>query len=173
MRDKAPAYPMTVYLCGLMSGEKLKETVSWRQTVREYYENWKGQGQYEIDFIDPFNGPELDSIDKEGLKSSVPAKAIIAGDFMSVKKCDLIVANLNDFGSSRPLIGSHWELAWCWMMQKPFIIIVSKELRHRYETHPFTGQATFVFESVEEFLASKSLNYFYKRLNPATYHVEF
>lgn len=169
MTENIPQYPMYVYLAGLMSGEKLNETVSWRTQIREHYENWKGKGRYPIDFLDPYNGPELESIDKEGLKSSVPAKAIILGDFMSVKKADVIVANMNDFGSSRPSIGTHWEMAWAWTMDKPVILIVPKELRTRYENHPFTGSAAMIFDSVEEFLDAKSLNYFYKRINPANY----
>lgn len=169
MVDNIPKYPMYVYLAGLMSGEKLKETVSWRTAIREYYETWKGEGRYPIDFLDPYNGPEIESIDKEGLKSSVPAKAIILGDLMSVKKADVIVANMDDFGSSRPSIGTHWELAWAYLMDKPFILIVPSALRPRYENHPFTGQASMIFESVDEFLKAKALNYFYKRINPANY----
>jgi hypothetical protein len=169
MRKNTPAYPMTVYLAGLMSHEKLEETVSWRLKVRKHYENWKNKGQYEIDFIDPFNGPELDSLDKEGLKSNIPSNAIILGDFMSVQRAQVILANLDDFGGSRPLIGTHWELAWAWMMKKPIILIVPEKLKYRYETHPFTNSATFILTSVDELLEKKVLNYFYKRINPANY----
>jgi hypothetical protein len=160
---------MFVYLAGLMSGEKLNETVSWRVKIRKHYENWKGRERYPISFLDPYNGPELSTIDKEGLKSDVSANAIIMGDYSSVKKADVIIANLNDFGSSRPSIGTHWELAWAWQMQKPFILIVPTNLRYRYENHPFTSRASMIVNSVEELLENKILNYFYKRINPANY----
>lgn len=184
MRKQTPCYPMTVYKAGLMSKQKLKETLEWRLQLREHYENWKGEGQYEIDFLCPYNGPELGSLDNLGLKSSIPAQAIIMGDYMSVKKADLVIANLDTFGSQRPLTGTLFELGWCWTMQKPFIIIApDKVMGHTdegepftfydvYSTHPFTGQAGFVVKSVQELLDRKLINYFYKRINPANYKID-
>lgn len=183
MRETTPSYPMTVYKAGLMSKDLLKETLEWRLKLRNAYENWKGEGQYEIDFLCPYNGPELDSMDSLGLKSEIPPQAIIMGDYMSVKKADLIIANLDNFGSQRPLTGTLFELAWCWQMKKPFIIIAPDKLMGYnekgspftfyavYSTHPFTGQAGFVVKSVEELIERKLINYFYKRINPANYEI--
>jgi nucleoside 2-deoxyribosyltransferase len=183
MRKETPAYPMTVYQAGLMSKQKLKETLAWRLKLREAYENWKNRGQYEIDFLCPYNGPELSSIDALGLKSEVSPQAIIMGDYMSVKKADLVIANLDTFGSQRPLTGTLFELAWCWQMQKPFIIIAPDKIMGYddknepytfydiYTNHPFTGQASFIVKSVEELIEKKLINYFYKRINPANYKI--
>jgi len=163
---------MKVYLAGYMSGAVIKECVSWRLDIRDHYENWKGAGiKYPIDFLDPFNGPELESIDEKGLKSSVPSNAIFAGDMMSVKACDLVVANLDTFGQDRPMIGTFFELGWCTAWQKDFILIVPPDQKELAENHPFLKQACAVFGSMEEFLDSKILNYFYKRINGANYEV--
>ncbi|HSG31573.1 MAG TPA: nucleoside 2-deoxyribosyltransferase, partial [Thermodesulfobacteriota bacterium] len=165
---------LKVYLAGYMSGSCLYDCVKWRVDVRQHYENWKGAGiPYPIDFLDPFNGPELESIDSEGFKSSVPANAIFDGDLMSVKECDLVVANVSTFGHKRPMIGTFCEIGWCTAMQKPFIVIAPDDgAKIIAENHPFLGKASAVFGSVKEFLDSKQLNYFYKRINGANYKID-
>ena len=160
--------PMRVYLAGYMSGAVLDKCLQWRLDVRNFYENYKGE-RYPIDFLDPFNGPEIESLDSKGLKSDVPSNAIFHGDKMSVKECDMVVANLDTFGQTRPMIGTFFELGWCTMMDKHFILIVPESYREVAENHPFLKQASAIYFSVEEFLESKILNYFYKRINGANY----
>ncbi len=121
---------------------------------------------YPIAFLDPYNGKEFATIDKEGLKSHIPANAIIHGDYMSVQKADIVVANMNTFGGSRPMTGTLWELAWTWQMKKPFILITDDK---NYIHHPFTGQASWIVSSVEELLNEKILETFYRRLAGAVY----
>lgn len=165
---------MKVYLAGYMSGSCLYDCVKWRLEIRNHYENWKGAGTpYPISFLDPFNGPELETIDAKGFKSSVPPQAIYDGDMMSVKDCDLVVANVSTFGQSRPMIGTFCEIGWCTAMQKPFIVIAPDEgAKEIAKNHPFLGRASAVYGSVDEFLNSKILNYFYKRVNGANYEVD-
>jgi ethanolamine utilization microcompartment shell protein EutS len=201
-------FKMKVYLAGYMSGSLLHECVEWRMQIRGRYENWINRAtgnkeHYPIEFLDPFNGPELESLDAKGLKSSVPANAIFAGDMMSVKACDLVVANLDTFTMKllnksginlipkslpealetignlvefikniRPMIGTFFELGWCTAWQKDFILIVPEDFKDVAEHHPFLKQASGVFGSVDEFLDSKTLNYFYKRINGANYEVD-
>jgi hypothetical protein len=177
---------MYVYLAGYMSGEKLEECTKWRKKIRDYYRKWEeekipvvnfcdgslerfdsnGWSAYPIAFLDPFNGPELDTIDKKGLKSNVPSNAIIHGDYMSVCKADIVVANMNTFGATRPSTGTHWELAWTWQMKKPFVLITEDE---NYTKHPFTGQASWIVKDVEELLKEKVLETFYRRMAGAIY----
>ena len=89
---------MYVYLAGYMAGEKLIQCTEWRKKIREHYGNYeKSDSSYPIAFLDPFNGAELDTIDRKGLTSSVSGTAIINGDRMSVNKADIIIANMNDF----------------------------------------------------------------------------
>lgn len=164
---------MKVYLAGYMSGSCLEKCLSWRIKIREHYENWKGAGiKYPIDFLDPFNGPELDSLDAKGLKSSVPSNAIFSGDMMSVKACDLVVAHVDTFGEKREMIGTYFELGWCTAFGKPFILIAPESKKELCLNHPFLNKSANTFFNVEDFLDSKILNYYYKRINGANYKVE-
>ena len=89
---------MYIYLAGYMSGEKLIQCTEWRKGIRKHYQNYEGtKTSYPFAFLDPFNGAELDTIDKKGLTSSVSGTAIINGDRMSVNKADVIIANMDDF----------------------------------------------------------------------------
>lgn len=162
---------LTIYLCGTMLGGELqKQTVDWRYKIRKHYSNWKGQGFYEMNFLDPWNGEVDAEIDDEGLTNSkISGKAIYAGDVQAIKKSDLIVANLNQFNSPRPSIGSFMECGMALAWNKPLIIIIDEKNYERYCKHPFTSQACAMFKSVDELLQSKILNWFYKRVNTAIY----
>jgi len=156
----------TVYLCGFMSGRKLTECTEWRKQIREYFNlnpKWHGQ----ICFYDPFNGQERQTIDKEGLCSSIPGPALVARDYAGIKASDLIVANLNTFGETRPLTGSIYELAWAWLEHKPVIIITQDK---NYIQHPFIqSTASMIVPDVKTLLKSKYIQYFYQGRHSATY----
>ena len=181
---------MYVYLAGYMSGEKLKETTEWRMRIRKHYRNWEeketiekipghftypGSGgsivhkewlSFPIACLDPYNGKEFATIDKKGLKSHIPSNAIIMGDYLSVSKADIIVANMDTFGASRPSVGTQWEMAWAWQMKKPIILISDNE---NYIYHPFTGQSSWIVKDVDELLEKKVLETFYRRMAGAIY----
>jgi len=159
-----------VYLAGYMSGEKLEETMAWRKRIRNYFRYWDGTNKaFPYAFLDPYNGNEGKSIDQKGLTSHIPPKAIIDSDLLSVKHADIIVANLDTFGSDRPMVGTHWELAWAYLLQKPFILIVPKDKEETYKKHPFTAQASWIVTSVDELLEKKILEGFYRRMAGAIY----
>lgn len=162
---------LNVYLCGtILGGELKKYCINWRFKIRHYYENYNGKGIYEINFLDPMNGELEGELDKEGLTNSkVSGNTIYQGDVLAVKKADIIVANFNDFGSSRIAYGTFFECGMALAWRKPLIIICSQEDYERCKTHPFTSQASAIFKSVDEFLESKILNWYYKRLNSAIY----
>lgn len=165
---------MKVYLAGFMSGDQLDECTSWRLAIRKHHENWKGAGiKYPIDFLDPFNGPEIDTIKGTGLASAgAISNAIFDGDMMSVKACDIIIANLDNFGSTREMVGTYFELGWQTMLQKPFILIAPESKQELCQKHPFLNRAVGVYGSVEELLNSKILNFFYKRIVHANYDIK-
>jgi len=155
-----------IYLAGYISGEKIEECIAWRKKIREHYDNWKGKEKYPIVWLDPLNGQILNSIDKEGLKSAIPSKALIMRDFNCIKKADIIIANLTTFGADRPLIGTFYELAWAWYLKK-ITIIITDEIY--YKEHPFIKDTGIIMNSVDELLNSKIINYFYKGLHSAIY----
>ena len=174
MLKEIPKTIMHVYLAGIMlGGEYQKPTVDWRYKIRKHYKNWKGKGVYEICFLDPWNGEVDAEIDNEGLTNNkISGKVIYAGDKLAIKKADIIVANFNQFGSKRPSVGTYFECGMALAFNKPLILIVPENEFERWNNHPFTSQAVEIYKSVDEFLDSKILNWFYKRTNSAIYNWE-
>lgn len=171
MLKETPKDLMYVYLGGIMlGGDMQKPTVDWRFKVRNRYENWKGQGMYELCFLDPWNGEVGGVIDNEGLtNTAVPGKAIYEGDKCAIKKSDIIIANFNQYGSLRPSVGTFMECGMALAWNKPLILIVPENELERWSKHPFTSQSVAIYTSVDELLDSKILNWFYKRTNHANY----
>jgi hypothetical protein len=174
MLKEIPKDIMYVYLGGLMVGGDLqKATIDWRYKIRKHFSNWKGQGLYEFSILDPYNGEIGGNIDKEGLTNSlVPGKAIYEGDKLAIQKADIIIANFNQYGSSRISVGTFMECGMALAWNKPLILIVPENELERWSKHPFTSQAVAIFTSVEKLLESKILNWFYKRVNHANYEWE-
>jgi hypothetical protein len=174
MLKEIPKDIMYVYLGGIMlGGDMQKPTVDWRYKIRDHYEHWKGQGMYEISFLDPWNGEVGGIIDKEGLtNSAVPSKAIYEGDKMAIKKANIIIANFNQYGSTRASVGTYMECGMALAWDKPLILIVEEKDFERWSKHPFTSQSVAIYKSVDELLESKILNWFYKRTNHANYEWE-
>ena len=162
---------MYIYLAGIMLGGNMqKPTVDWRYKIRKHFENWKGQGMYEICILDPWNGEVNGIIDDEGVtNTAVPGKAIYEGDVMAIKKANIIVANFNQFGSKRVSVGTFFECGIALALNKPIILIVPEDEYERWSKHPFTSQSVAMYKSVDEMLDSKILNWFYKRTNTAIY----
>lgn len=171
MLREIPKNLMYVYLGGIMlGGEMQKPTVDWRYKIRKYYENWKGQGMYEICFLDPWNREVGGIIDKEGLtNSAVSGKAIFEGDKKAVQKADIVIANFNQYNSKRPSVGTFFECGMALAFNRPLLLIVPENEKERWSKHPFTSQSCGIYTSVQELLDSKILNWFYKRTNHACY----
>lgn len=171
MLKETPKDLLYVYLAGIMlGGEFQKPTVDWRYKIRTHYENWKGQGMYEICFLDPWNGEVEADIALDGVTNkSVDPKVIYAGDKMAIQKADIVVANFDQFKSTRPSVGTYFECGMALAWGKPLILIVPENEFERWSDHPFTSQSINIFTSAEALLNSKILNGFYKRVNPAIY----
>ena len=155
---------MKVYLAGFMSNEYLEETMGWRRKIREQY-SMKG---WPITWLDPYNGKEVNTIRDNGLKSDISPHAILHRDYLSVSQADIIVANLNTFGSTRTPTGTLCEIAWAWQMRKPIILITDDP---QYINHPFTSYfASAIYPTVEAMLEDKAINYFYQGMHNAVYN---
>lgn len=160
---------MICYLAGFINNEVIDQCIEWRKKIRNHYHNYKGQ-VYPITFLDPING-EADydvKLHNEGLQSRIPNKAIMLRDYISVvKKADIIVANMNTFGRTRPPIGTIMEVAWAWEHHKPVIVIAEEEM---WEKHPMFACSTAILcKNVDELLENKWLQFFYKGWNAAIY----
>lgn len=157
---------MKVYLAGYIHGEVLDKCVAWRKQIRDFYEHYKGN-RYPIDWLDPLNGKDLESISSDGLTSSCSSNVIVHRDYQSVIRADLIVANMDTFGQSRYPVGTISEIAWAWQKHIP-VIMITKE--NQFRGHPFMQLFVSEFvESVEELLNRKLINLFYKGWNSAEY----
>ncbi len=180
-----------IYAGGYMSGEKLNETMAWRKLLRNRYKLYEEDEDgnivsFPIAVLDPYNGKEFKTIDQKGLTSSIHPNAIYDGDLMSVKKADIIVANIDTFGCDRPMIGTYWELGLADEMGKPFIIIApDKKAGERtniitgltedytfYDiaiSHPFLCRASVIVKSVQQLIDEKHLEIFYRRIAGSIY----
>jgi nucleoside 2-deoxyribosyltransferase len=154
---------MKIYLAGYIHGKNIDKCSEWRVKLRDFYI----RKVWDITWLDPLNGKNFAEITEDGLKSSVPYSAIFDRDLSSVRNSDLIIANMNTFGSSRPPIGTISELAWAGLMQKP-IVMITDELN--YIEHPFMKKmVSWVVPDVETLIEKKIVNYFFKGLNTAAY----
>jgi len=154
---------MKIYLAGFMSGEFLEETTAWRKKIRNHYK----MKDWPIVWLDPYNGKDVATITKDGLKSAIPAQAIIHRDWMSVNHADVLVVNLNTFGSGRTSTGTICEMAWAWQLRKPIIMITDDE---QYINHPFTSYfASFIYPTIDAMLEDKAIDYLYKGTVNAIY----
>jgi len=149
---------MKVYLAGFIQESKIKECIAWRKCIRDHYDNWKGKERYPLTWLDPLNGLDLEIC---------PEKAFIHRDYSSVINADLIVANMDMFGEKRFPIGTVCEVAWAWEHRKPTILIAKEE---QFREHPFLKYfASWIVNDIDELLAKKIINYFFKGNTSATY----
>jgi nucleoside 2-deoxyribosyltransferase len=155
-----------IYLAGYINNEVIDKCVEWRKQIALYFNsNPKWQGV--ISFLDPLNGDDMKNITEEGLKCSLPGKALIHRDYNSIRSADLIVANLDTFGEDRPIVGTVFELAWAWEFKKPVIVITDDD---KYKFHPFImDTASIIVSNVEELLEKKYINFMFKGQNNAIY----
>ena len=164
-----------VYLAGYMSGNKLEECTSWRKKIRSHYRDYEIDPEtdqyvsYPIVLLDPFNGKEFTTISKDGVTSHIPGTAIRKSDRMSVKKADIIIANMKTFGETRPMIGTHHEMAWAEEDKKPIILICEEKDFALYKNHPFTCDCDYYFTDIQEVIDNKIIETYYKRISGATY----
>ena len=89
------------YLAGRISGDNINECLGWRESLVRHYKHYAqdefGNKSYPISFLCPLNSGESSSVDAKGLTSSIPPNLIYDKDFLSVKRADVIVANMDDF----------------------------------------------------------------------------
>lgn len=163
-----------VYLAGYMNGNKLQETIQWRKDIREHYTRYEknNQNQYvsfPIAFLDPYNGKEFATISKDGVTSHIPPTAIRRSDKMSVQKAQVIIANMNLFGETRPMIGTHHEICWALEDDKPVIIICDEKDLALYKNHPFTCDCDYYLTDYKQIYEQRILESYYRRIAGAIY----
>jgi nucleoside 2-deoxyribosyltransferase len=165
---------MYIYLAGYMSGNKLYETTVWRKDIRNHYRNYEKDenGQivaFPFVFLDPYNGKEFKTISGDGVTSHIPPTAIRKADKMSVKKAEIVIANMNTFGEPRPMIGTHHEICWAQEVDKPIILICDEKDLNLYKNHPFTCDCDYYLTDYKQVYEQKILELYYRRIAGAIY----
>ena len=139
----------TVYLAGLIATEH-PETFAWRQQADLLL-----RGKFQV--LSPLRGKEqlydkvLSTTTDGGLTSTKHTnRDIIMRDYQDVSRSDIILVNLEVYGSKRALLGTIYELAWAWDRKIPVVAICNSN-NYLMRQHPFVEQTVcHYFESVEQ-----------------------
>jgi len=140
---------MIAYLAGYMNAEAKDKCVLWRNIVKSAYPA--------INWIDPCDGADWDNMG-DGTMTRIHAQDIYNRDMRDVKMSDFVVANLDNFGQSRPPTGTISEIAWCGILNKHLIVISGNDCDWY---HPFTScPAARLFGSVAEMIDSNCIGFY-------------
>ncbi|KKL99948.1 hypothetical protein LCGC14_1809300 [marine sediment metagenome] len=136
-----------VYLAGFISTEH-PETFEWRNRV-----GFTLQQVHGFQTLSPLRGKaELTRTSTDGGISSTEHTPhdIILRDFGDIARSDLVLVNLNTYGSTRPLVGTIFELAWAWEHRKPVIAFCEAD-NYLMRKHPFVQESVaHYFEAEQE-----------------------
>lgn len=147
----------TVYLAGLISTEK-PESLYWRKDIELIYKD----SSY-LKILSPMRGKDNLKIESSdgGITTSVcTSKDIINRDHQDVLNSDIILAYLEDFGSTRPLLGTIVELGWAYAYNIPVIAVCNKD-NYLMHNHPFVKEiVSHYFETIVE--AINFISHYYR-----------
>ena len=131
----------TIYLVGQISPNKTI-TYEWRQYVRNQF---NGKDNFEV--IDPcknnFNDNLVDeNIDLRDIYKKDGINVLPHKDRTYVKKADIIIADLCQYDKDKPILGSLFELAWCFDNPEKTVIGIYDEFdkRNVLFNHAFISQ---------------------------------
>jgi nucleoside 2-deoxyribosyltransferase len=134
-----PAVKKKIYLAGLIH-TNVQDTLNWRLGARAELD-----GDFEV--LDPLRGKEHiyqrggdSEADRTGglVTTMMSPRALMQRDFADVRAADVILANLYDYISGRPLTGTIYELAWAWERHKPVVAFCPNGYWIR--EHPFVSE---------------------------------
>lgn len=165
-----------VYVAGYMNKNKLKETTQWRLDIRNYFKFYEKNQQgmwtsFPCAVLDPYNGKEFNTISADGVTSHIPPTAIRKADKMSVNKANIVIANMNTFGETRPMIGTHHEISWALEADKPVIIVCSEKDLSLYKNHPFTCDCDYYLTDYKMLFEQKIIETYYRRIAGSIYEI--
>lgn len=94
---------LKVYLAGRICGKYIDKCNAWRNYIVNSYKFYKSDPiskntvSYPISFLNPLNSGESESVDEKGLTSAINPNLIYDKDILSVERCDVLIANMDDF----------------------------------------------------------------------------
>lgn len=141
----------TVYLAGLISTEH-PESLAWRDVARRKLWDYAGDLGKDVVVLSPLRGKaDLEGATSDGgiTHPATTAKDVMYRDRADILRADIILVNLNDWGSERPMVGTMFELAWAWDHKKPVVAVVDDN-NYLMKSHPFVVEAvTHYFEDLD------------------------
>lgn len=140
---------ITIYLAGAIRDGRLDD-IEWREKVISLLDGL-------ATFLNPLGGKHFDSIKSNwtlaGRRST--AHTIVKYDFNSVKRADIVLANLTSLNERYPSIGTLIELGAAAAQGKLIYLIMDKKYAGHanamFTMHPFLQEIVAdIFESVDE-----------------------
>lgn len=123
-----------VYLAGLISTD-VSKSLQWRVDVKPRLEDLG------FEVLSPMRGKDPAKLVRGGVVDpSLTARDIVLRDFNDIRRSTVILAHLEVFGGSRPLLGTIAELAWAWQLNIPVVGIADFDNVHNMQNHPFTRE---------------------------------
>ncbi len=152
-----------IYLAGPIAGCNWDAAVDWRKWVADQFP--------ECDVRSPMRGKEfLKSLQGQNVITSQPDQyariaekavdaavssqhAIVVRDQWDVATADILIVNLlPSVAIGKASIGTSFELAWAWKLQKPAIVAMQDE--GNPNDHPFVREAAYIVQpTLEEVVA--------------------
>ena len=143
----------TIYLAGLISTD-YPGSLEWRQYAES---ELLAAGAI---VLSPLRGEgNLVELSPDGGLTTPKrtSRDVILRDHSDIQVADTVLVHLEDFGSPRPLMGTLYELAWCWRLRKP-VVAVAKADNYLMRTHPFVSESVAHYlptiEEAVEFIKS-------------------
>ncbi len=147
----------TVYLAGPITGLTHDESVGWRNEFQKLYfdilnKSHANEYLYNVHFLSPMRGK--DYLKEVGVIQDsyttfdclATEDGIIGRDYNDCKRSNALIVNL--LNTKIVSIGTVMELAWCYDMHKPAILIMDKNNIHN---HPFVRRCSnFKVETLEQ-----------------------
>jgi nucleoside 2-deoxyribosyltransferase len=136
------------YLAGLISTD-FPQSISWRLAAESALHE-------HATVLSPMRGKDdLFCTSQDGglTDPSLTAGDIVLRDYNDIQTADIVLVNLDDFGSPRAPMGTLCELAWAWERRIPIIAVASPD-NTLMRNHPFLkAMVTRYFEDLDSAVA--------------------
>lgn len=155
----------TLYLIGQISPAAL-ESFTWRKNVRKYFEH---RADFEVidPCLDEFNTRLVEENVTERIEiyKEKGIRLIVPRDRWYVLRSTIGLCNLNHYDTSKPIIGTMFELAWyCEMPEKAVIGIYNGDIKDDVIcSHPFVDRAVDTWVKNEQEACQLIEHYFRKK----------
>lgn len=143
----------TIYLAGFISTDH-PETFAWREEAERSLQGRALKNRFtHLDVLNPCRSKgELRAFSKDGgvTSENLTPRDIILRDYHDVTHSNVILVNLDNYGSTRPLVGTICELAWAWEERIPVVAFCSPD-NYLMRNHPFIQEfVSHYFDTLED-----------------------